>query len=1452
MKTYFLRLFIFFCLVLITINLNTNNEQINYESIRDLHKENLDKSPFKKYKKLTKSERKELQLPPNAYNDRIWELTMDPVLGRPKTENLFQIQEDLKLMAENRIQGVPGENPDMAWIPRGPTNIGGRTNGIMFDPNDASNKRVFAGGVSGGIFVNDNIEDEQSEWRMIDGIPRNLPISVLTYDPNDSNIFYAGTGEIYTGGDAIGNGLWKSSDGGLTWENIFGGSSDSEQVFKSHLNELSITSQTDENPIDFLQSSFGPNLPGPPLKYLENEIIVANPIDACSTLSNSSEIQGKIVLIEDGSLDGSDCNYLKKVLEGQSAGAIAVVVYNKDTGANDWSDDLKTMSASSGDIGSVKTPSVYIRAADGKKIKEYVESNKTTIQISKKTNVEVAGLTIVPGMFFINDVVVRDNNGSSEVYVAAGSRKWDRILGTRGNDQGTILGSGHDAIYKSTDSGINWTKIELYAPLSETNKIHNLAVVPMDIELDKNNRVWASSTISPQYSLVGDQWGSNPPKGGGNIYRFNEEGSSATLINSIIVERQNGAIINQGRRTEMTFTSDNNLLVLCIAPQLDGGYWRVVPRLYKGTIEEWINGTQTELDKPIDKDTSVEDYDFARGQGYYSVSLAAHPSNQGKAYVGGINLFSSNNSGDSWGQLTHRSGRFAQYVHADHHAIIFNDNNPQQMLVGSDGGVSYAATAGILQTRNNKFHTSQYYSVAVAPVGMFDNYSTTVYGSDQTKGSWDPTYNNGAGANVYTMFTTVADHKDVFAGGMQDNGTSIQADNDNGFSLGNVFGSGDGAATMFSQNPENKYIVYNYVYNNAVRVLNMNNPENNRSLWWRVSNNDDDEGDFINRGALDSNFGVIYMNAGNGRLRAYHNWDDFAAGSQGAIKDTYLITNLGNNITALTVSPFETSTSNLYAGNEGGRLWKISNAQNSTTQEKSDISGDEFVGSISDIEFGKDENHIFVTFYNYGVESIFYSSDGGENWKKKEGNLPDLPVYNILQSPLDEDEVIIGTELGVWFTNNFSSDNPSWKQANAGMKDLRVTDMDLRKGDNKVFISTYGLGIFSGEFKNSEPTFTISSTTKSIDILLGEKKTFDVDYRVYNDFNEEIIFSLEGTPNGATTNFRPDQKIIVNSDGKVTVEIEIDNSTQLGSYKLTLKAASVSKSREININLNVISDDNDNDGVKNVDDNCPETANPDQADSDDDGIGDICDSTPFGQNTFSLQSADETCRSSNDGQMSLTISTDNPKFTIAVTNGPSGFSHTPEIIEGSTWSLNNLEAANYTVCLTTESLESFKQCFNVTIDQPQDINVLTGLANDNSYVDLDMTGSSSYYITINNKQIITDQSNYRLILNKGLNFIKVTGEKDCQGSYEETIFNSEDILLSPNPANSISTLWVGGQDKNVSISMFDNGGRLLWTRNRDVDSSRSVDISVSNLRPGMYYLKVESKTVKKTAKLVKK
>ena len=148
--------------------------------------------------------------------------------------------------------------------------------------------------------------------------------------------------------------------------------------------------------------------------------------------------------------------------------------------------------------------------------------------------------------------------------------------------------------------------------------------------------------------------------------------------------------------------------------------------------------------------------------------------------------------------------------------------------------------------------------------------------------------------------------------------------------------------------------------------------------------------------------------------------------------------------------------------------------------------------------------------------------------------------------------------------------------------------------------------------------------------------------------------------------------------------------------------------------------------------------------------------------------------------------------------------------------------------------------------------MLSAIANDSNSITLDLSGSTNYNILHNNKYYTTSDSKFNLKLDKGLNFIKVVGDRECQGVYEETVFNSEDILLSPNPATSSSNLWIGGNDDDVTISMFDNAGRLIWTRNNEVNNSRSIDIQVSNLRPGLYYIKVDSETVKKTAKLIKK
>lgn len=73
-------------------------------------------------------------------------MTMDPSLGRVPFERLRQANEEmaLRLLEKSAISGID-------WQERGPDNVGGRTRALVFDPNDPTDKKVWAGGVSGGL-----------------------------------------------------------------------------------------------------------------------------------------------------------------------------------------------------------------------------------------------------------------------------------------------------------------------------------------------------------------------------------------------------------------------------------------------------------------------------------------------------------------------------------------------------------------------------------------------------------------------------------------------------------------------------------------------------------------------------------------------------------------------------------------------------------------------------------------------------------------------------------------------------------------------------------------------------------------------------------------------------------------------------------------------------------------------------------------------------------------------------------------------------------------------------------------------------------------------------------------------------------------------------------------------------------------------------------------------------
>lgn len=143
-------------------------------------------------------------------------MTIDPALGRVPFERLVQEREKLRKGLQDKTikTAISGLN----WYERGPNNIGGRTRALMFDPNDATKKRVFAGGVGGGLWYNNDITSAVSSWTKIDDFWANIAVSCIAYDPSSTQIMYVGTGEGWNSSDVIqGAGLYKTTNGGTTW-----------------------------------------------------------------------------------------------------------------------------------------------------------------------------------------------------------------------------------------------------------------------------------------------------------------------------------------------------------------------------------------------------------------------------------------------------------------------------------------------------------------------------------------------------------------------------------------------------------------------------------------------------------------------------------------------------------------------------------------------------------------------------------------------------------------------------------------------------------------------------------------------------------------------------------------------------------------------------------------------------------------------------------------------------------------------------------------------------------------------------------------------------------------------------------------------------------------------------------------------------------------------------------
>jgi photosystem II stability/assembly factor-like uncharacterized protein len=115
------------------------------------------------------------------------------------------------------------------WEALGPHNVAGRMLSLAFNPENL--RTLWAGSASGGLWRSYSGGEGVNAWhRVATGFPV-LSASAIAFAPDDSNVVYLGTGEVYNPNDrdgrgvtyrptrgSYGLGVLVSRDGGASWE----------------------------------------------------------------------------------------------------------------------------------------------------------------------------------------------------------------------------------------------------------------------------------------------------------------------------------------------------------------------------------------------------------------------------------------------------------------------------------------------------------------------------------------------------------------------------------------------------------------------------------------------------------------------------------------------------------------------------------------------------------------------------------------------------------------------------------------------------------------------------------------------------------------------------------------------------------------------------------------------------------------------------------------------------------------------------------------------------------------------------------------------------------------------------------------------------------------------------------------------------------------------------------
>ncbi|WP_047452220.1 InlB B-repeat-containing protein [Alistipes sp. ZOR0009] len=237
---------------------------------------------------------------------------------------------------------------------------------------------------------------------------------------------------------------------------------------------------------------------------------------------------------------------------------------------------------------------------------------------------------------------------------------------------------------------------------------------------------------------------------------------------------------------------------------------------------------------------------------------------------------------------------------------------------------------------------------------------------------------------------------------------------------------------------------------------------------------------------------------------------------------------------------------------------------------------------------------------------------------------------------------------------------------------------------------------------------------------------------------------------------------------------------------------------------------------------------------------------------YQLKATNCSCRGTNDGILKLNMSKAFD-YEISIKGEKTG-SKTPYLTSGTELTVTNLVPDNYTVTFRIAALSGYEQNFDVTIAEPEALNVQK-VDNAKNMASYHLKGGEQYYVTLNGNTTQTYDSDLQLSLKLGENRIRIATEKLCQGVFEEVVHNdgSTNFIMYPNPATDKVTVRIPEtEEKDIFLQIVSlPSGSICFSQKYAIYSGSTIELNVSNLPSGTYGVIIKGTKLSYNQKLIK-